>query len=203
MAIEALNNGADFYLQKGGEPAVQFGELKNAIIQLTQRKRAEMQVVQSERKYRDLVESANSIVLKLDTKGIITFLNSYGMGFFACCEDVVGKPVIGTLIGPESYTEKELKELISAFSLGGDYPLIYSFPIRRRDGKEAWVSWTTKALRDENGEPQELLVIGSDVTAAKKAELDSPAFHFHSEGNIGLERRGHPCCQDGQDHLRS
>ena len=31
VVIEALNSGADFYLQKGGEPKSQFAELSNKI----------------------------------------------------------------------------------------------------------------------------------------------------------------------------
>ena len=38
--IEALNNGADFYLQKGNEPKIQFVEPEDMIIQATARKRA-------------------------------------------------------------------------------------------------------------------------------------------------------------------
>src|SRR5271157_1723991 len=35
VAIEALNNGASFFLQKGGDPEVQFAELKNMIEQIS------------------------------------------------------------------------------------------------------------------------------------------------------------------------
>jgi len=48
VAIEALNNGADFYLQKGGNPKTQFAELANAVRQLAGRKRAESAVRKSE-----------------------------------------------------------------------------------------------------------------------------------------------------------
>lgn len=41
IAMEALNNGADFYFQKGGHPNTIFGELHNAIIQLHHRAVAE------------------------------------------------------------------------------------------------------------------------------------------------------------------
>ena len=41
VAMEALNNGAAFYLQKGIDIEVQFTELRNMIIQVTERKRAE------------------------------------------------------------------------------------------------------------------------------------------------------------------
>ncbi len=41
IVIKALNYGADFYLQKGGEPQAQFAELANHIRQTVARKRAE------------------------------------------------------------------------------------------------------------------------------------------------------------------
>jgi len=41
VVIEALNLGADFYLQKGGEPKSQFAELKSKIIHAVDKRRAE------------------------------------------------------------------------------------------------------------------------------------------------------------------
>ncbi len=97
VVIEALNNGADLYLQKGGDPEAQFMELKNAIIQLAQRKKAEDRVIDGEKKYRELVEGANGIILKLDPIGNIAFLNTFGRTFFACGDEIIGKPVVSTL----------------------------------------------------------------------------------------------------------
>ncbi len=50
IAIQALNNGADFYLQKGGDPRVQFTELGNMIEQSVHRKRMEQKVLLNERR---------------------------------------------------------------------------------------------------------------------------------------------------------
>ncbi len=41
VVIEALNNGADFYLQKGGDPAAQFTELQSMIWNGVEQRRAE------------------------------------------------------------------------------------------------------------------------------------------------------------------
>lgn len=48
VAIEALNNGADFYIQKGGDPQTIFTELANAIRHLVRRTCAERAAIQSE-----------------------------------------------------------------------------------------------------------------------------------------------------------
>ncbi len=58
VAIDALNSGADFYLQKGGEPKSQFAELMNKIQQAVKRRRAEQALQESEEKYRDIVDNA-------------------------------------------------------------------------------------------------------------------------------------------------
>ena len=41
VVIEALNNGADFFLQKGGDPKTRFAELENMIMQAISRRNAE------------------------------------------------------------------------------------------------------------------------------------------------------------------
>lgn len=51
IVIEALNNGADFYVQKGGDPRSQFIELHHKIIQSVKRR-------ESEEKFRILVEKS-------------------------------------------------------------------------------------------------------------------------------------------------
>jgi len=48
IVIEALNNGADFYIQKGGEPLSQFAELSNKIRYAVSRKKSEAALEVSE-----------------------------------------------------------------------------------------------------------------------------------------------------------
>jgi PAS domain S-box-containing protein len=60
VVIEAINNGADFYLQKGGDPASQFAELAHKVKKALERKRAEEALFASERKYRDLFENISA-----------------------------------------------------------------------------------------------------------------------------------------------
>lgn len=44
IVIEAINSGADFYLQKGGDPNAQFAELRHKVRQAAQRWTAERSV---------------------------------------------------------------------------------------------------------------------------------------------------------------
>jgi PAS domain S-box-containing protein len=54
VVIEALNSGADFYLQKGGDPKAQFAELANKITYAVGRRRAEIAL---ERQHTQLLAS--------------------------------------------------------------------------------------------------------------------------------------------------
>ncbi|RQD80925.1 MAG: response regulator, partial [Methanocalculus sp. MSAO_Arc2] len=48
VVIQALNEGADFYLQKGGDPKAQFAELSNKVRYAVTRKRGEEALQESE-----------------------------------------------------------------------------------------------------------------------------------------------------------
>lgn len=56
VAIEALNLGASFYLQKGGDPKSQFAELRNMIMQAVQRKKAEGEVLLNQARLQTMID---------------------------------------------------------------------------------------------------------------------------------------------------
>ncbi|MCX6698722.1 MAG: response regulator [Methanomicrobiales archaeon] len=69
VVIEALNNGADFYLQKGDEPKAQFIELENMIIQANARKKAENFLRESIRRLSDIISFLPDATLAIDRGG--------------------------------------------------------------------------------------------------------------------------------------
>ncbi len=74
VVIEALNSGADFYLQKGGDPRAQFVELVHKIRLAVERYRREriLQIT------RDSVEKAGIPIFWIDVHGRIVFANTTG-----------------------------------------------------------------------------------------------------------------------------
>ena len=71
VAIEAFDNGADFYLQKGGDPRAQFSELSHKIRQAIRRKKAEEEL----RMMHSTVSNAPEGILWINEDGGITFFN--------------------------------------------------------------------------------------------------------------------------------
>jgi PAS domain S-box-containing protein len=62
IAIEAFENGADFYIQKGGESKAQFAELSHKIKKAVEGRRADMQVTALNRLYTVLSATNKAIV---------------------------------------------------------------------------------------------------------------------------------------------
>lgn len=140
-------------------------------IDITARTRAEEQLAQSERKYRELVEHANSIILRWDRAGRVTFLNEFGLRFFGySAEEIIGRHVIGTLVPETETSGRDLERLMEEICAA---PQAFEQNINenvRRNGERVWISWTNRIERDARGEPIGMLSIGSDITASREAE---------------------------------
>lgn len=75
VAIEAINNGADFYLQKGGDPKVQFAELDHKIHQAVARKRTEHELIESKKQLSDIINFLPDATFAINRDGIIISWN--------------------------------------------------------------------------------------------------------------------------------
>lgn len=151
------------------------GEIVGAIEDfrdVTERMRAQHRIKQSESKYRELVESASSIILKLDMDGTITFFNEYALAFFGyAADEVVGRSIVGTIIADEDGERRHLRTLLGDI---GEHPQDYASTESEnicKDGRRVWISWTNKVIRDDiTDKPKGVLRIGLDATERKKAQ---------------------------------
>jgi PAS domain S-box-containing protein len=150
------------------------GEAVGVVVTLrdiTALKSAQEATEASERKYRELVESANSIIMRRRTDGTITFVNEFALRFFGFREeDLIGRNVVGTIVPAEDTSGRDLSALIRDI---GANPEGYASNENEnicKDGSRVWVQWTNRALRDASGEVGEMLCVGVDATARKQAE---------------------------------
>lgn len=138
---------------------------------ITERLRYEQALLQSELKYRELVENANSIILRWNQRGEITFINEFGLKYFAYQEDeLLGRHVVGTIVPGDDSDGTDLRRLMDEICA---HPERFEHNINqnmRRDGERVWVSWTNKAILDSSGQVYEVFSIGSDITERKRAE---------------------------------
>ncbi len=75
VAIDALNNGADFYIQKGGEPKAQFTELVHKIRSAVNRLRTEKLAKDAERRLYDIINFLPDATFAIDNNGQVIAWN--------------------------------------------------------------------------------------------------------------------------------
>jgi diadenylate cyclase len=132
---------------------------------ITEKKRLEEAVRESEIRTRELLMHANSLIMKLDLSGNITFFNTFAQTFFGYSgQEVHGKNIIGTLIPSGEADGRDATSFVSDVALNGEGVAIRISGMRIRDGSPVWVAWTTKAIRDAGGHISEVVCIGHDIT---------------------------------------
>ncbi|MGA2016438.1 MAG: PAS domain S-box protein [Opitutaceae bacterium] len=139
---------------------------------VTENRRAQEALAENERKYRELVENANSVILRWTRGGVITFLNEFGQKFFGYTDaEIQGRHMVGTIISPESETTgRDLGQLMSQIGTSPEMFAQTVFEHTRRNGEKVWVAWTNKPVLDEHGQTNEILSIGSDITGRRRVE---------------------------------
>jgi PAS domain S-box-containing protein len=149
-----------------------------------ERERAAAAIRQSETKYRELVELANSIILRWSRDGRVLFLNEFGQRFFGYSEDELrGRHVVGTIVPEADLSGGSLPSLIEGICAD---PAAHEQSVNeniRRNGERVWVNWTNKVVLNREGEPSEILSIGVDITARRRMEEEL------RETQASLERR--------------
>jgi len=92
VVIQAFENGANSYIQKGGDPKSQFIELGHKIRKSVDMTQLENKIKESELRYRRLFESAQDGILILDEDGKIIDANPYVLNLTGnTLEELVGK----------------------------------------------------------------------------------------------------------------
>jgi len=125
----------------------------------------------SEKKYRELVENANSIILKIDLDGNITFFNEFARVFFGFSEEeILGKNVLDTIVPLNNSYSRDREKIRKALARYPEYFKSHISENVRKNGERVWISWTNKSIRDAKGNFTGLLAIGNDITEQTQAK---------------------------------
>ena len=173
--VPCLHGGEGAYVFSTGAPLFdahgnRVGAIES-IRDITEQRQAQEALRRSEEKYRELVENANSIILRMDNLGNVIFINEFAQSFFGYSEEeILGKNVVGTIVPPVETSGRDLRFLIEDIAVNPDR---YSANINenmRRCGERVWIAWTNKPIRYENGRVMEVLCVGNDITERKLME---------------------------------
>ncbi len=167
VVIEAINSGADFYLQKGGEPKAQFAELAHKIRQLVRRTSVEGMLIQNETWFQTIIRHSDEIITLLNQEGVIIYVSppiQSMLGYKAI--NMTGKKQLD-LVHPD-----DVSTVRQAFNRAFEKDHIRT-PIRYRilkaDGSCMQVESVITRLLDVPG-IQGAMMTTRDITAWKQAE---------------------------------
>ncbi|ABS54684.1 multi-sensor signal transduction histidine kinase [Methanoregula boonei 6A8] len=183
IVIEAINNGADFYLQKGGDPTAQFAELLHKIRQAVRRKEAERSQHESEQRLANIIDFLPDAILAVDRTGRVIAWNRTN-------ENITGVPASG-ILGKGDYEyalstygerrpflldmiyepdEKILKYYTNIVHDGGAISAETSLAAPK--GRRIDIMAKASPLYNQKGEVTGAIEVIRDITALKKIEQD-------------------------------
>ncbi|MFC2027106.1 PAS domain S-box protein [Chloroflexota bacterium] len=139
---------------------------------ITDRKKAEDALRESEGKFREIFENVNDEIVYLDQNGTIVDLNDRIEDMFGYTRDeLVGKN-LGEL---ELFSSEDLAEFAAGFnnllaeSVSSESRFLKDFVARRKDGSTVFVESSARFI-ERDGKPAGLLSVIRDVTERKRAE---------------------------------
>ncbi len=127
----------------------------------------------SEDKYRQLVENADCIILRMEKDGRITFFNEFAQTFFGYTErQILGKNIIRTIIPEKDSSGRNIKESIRDIKRHPELYTTYENEAMCKNGRRVWVAWANKVIHDKQAKVTEILCVGHDITERKRMEKE-------------------------------
>jgi PAS domain S-box-containing protein len=135
---------------------------------ITERKRAEEALRESEEKYRLLVENQTDLVVKVNTEGEFQFVSPSYCEMFGTSED----ELLGKKFMPLAHEDDRD---MTAKTMQSLYKPPYTCRVEQRALTKngwRWLSWSDSAVLDENENVVSIVGVGRDITERKVAEIE-------------------------------
>lgn len=163
---EALKRGAQDYLIKWKVNPVQ---LMHSIRYSIYRKKVEVKWIESEERFRKVIENIHLLGLMLDTEGNIIFANDYLLRLTGWeREEVIGKSWVSIFV-PASLRSKIHRRYAEMKNTPG-FTKPYEYEILTRNGEHLVISWSNMVHLDKNKKAVSITGIGENITKRKAAE---------------------------------
>jgi PAS domain S-box-containing protein len=121
--------------------------------------------------YREMIDSVNSIIIRWDMDLNFTYLNRYALDFFGLDgEEATGRSIIGTIVPETSTAGRDLTAMCRDIVRHPERYVTNENENMRGNGERVWISWTNRPVVDDRGNVVEILSVGNDITARKRAE---------------------------------
>jgi PAS domain S-box-containing protein len=132
-----------------------------------ERKHSELNLQESEEKYRLLVEQQSDLIIKFDTQGRLLFVSpSYCRMFGKTADELLGKAYMPLI--HEHDREQTAKAMESLYK--APYACYVEHRAMTTEGWK-WLAWSNIAITDRKGKIKEIIGQGRDVDSRKSAQL--------------------------------
>ena len=143
-------------------------EIRNAqmVVEATERQKAQTALLQSEQRYRGIVDNQNIFVNRYLPGGILTFVNKA----LARVPGVGPQVLLGTSFFPFIPADDREQVIRRIESLSAENPIaVVEHRVQLPDGVH-WQQWENQALFDDDGNIVEYQAVGRDITEQRQAE---------------------------------
>jgi len=166
VLLEAISHGATFYLQKGGDPKSQFGELIHTIKEAAKRRQAEEILKESESRYHTMFESTGTAMIIIEEDTTVSLANSEFLRLTGYSREDIDSRKSWT----EFVAREDLERLLAQHRLRRerreDALRQYEFRLKTKTGQVRNIFVTVEIIPETQRSIASLI----DITSLRKAE---------------------------------
>jgi PAS domain S-box-containing protein len=136
--------------------------------ELQEREQAEATIREAERRWRSLLDNVQLIVVGLDQRGNVNYINPFLLSITGYTNDeIIGKNWFEEFI---PLSEQEATKADFGKVLNHNARSYYRNPILTKSGEEKFIAWNNTMLQDSQGNIIGTISIGEDITERQKIE---------------------------------
>lgn len=169
LAVKAMKMGAyDYLIKDDNYDYLKF--LPISVNNAIEHHQAKIKLLETQKVYKLLVETANDIIYKVDVSGCCTYVNEVGeriTGYKK--EELLGSHF--TILVHEEYKEKVFNFYMDHFKADKENSYL-EFPVVKKNGDEMWVGQNVSTIYDQGGSEEIIGFQGvvRDITEKKKRD---------------------------------
>ncbi len=151
--------------------AGEIGGVAGFFTDITDRKHTEQTLQESETLLRSYFEYVSVGILLVKMDSVVVNVNPALCAITGYEADELVGTSLHALLGPEHAARIEENKVRFGALLGGETPSFeFERPFTTKAGQSIWLAVTVSVMRDEQGEPFELVAVVQDITSRKDAE---------------------------------